>query len=164
MVPLETLGHDDILDRDLFVLAVQDPAEVPATLLLPSRCFVCVIAWNADGSSDQQISSLARGLLRAGAVYVCAWGADCQRVHDIVDAERDASADDSEAAVMTTWHDRESLADVLRFVLAASLPAESYIGDCGATLALSIGSPVWATEIRAAFSAPRQFLLGADEA
>ena len=93
MVPLERVGHDDSLGRDLFVLAVR-----------------------------------------------------------------------GESIAVTTWHGQESLAEVLRFVLAASLPEETYISECSATLALSMGSPEWATEIRAAFSNPGQFLAaGADE-
>ena len=87
-------------------------------------------------------------------------GAGCERVHDIFDEERDGpnpliSAD---PVVMTTWHEDESLAEALGFVLAAAIPDDGFIDDCGATLGVAIGSAEWANEIRDAFSRPGEWV------
>lgn len=59
---------------------------------------------------------------------------------------------------MTTWHDGESLADVLGFVLTATVPDNAYTRECGSIVAVSIGSTNWADEMRAAFSQPDVFV------
>ena len=59
---------------------------------------------------------------------------------------------------MTTWHDGESLAEVLGFVLTAAVPHEAYTRECGCTVAVSIGSVQWAEEMRSAFSRPSAFV------
>jgi hypothetical protein len=121
---------------------------------------VCLIAWDAQNASVEEISRIARGLLRQGAVYVCAWGPHCERVHDIVDEEHVGPNPSSDVSrvVMTTWHANESLAEAIRFALVDAWPDEFYAADCGSTLGLAIGSSLWAAEIRRAFSRPRQFV------
>jgi hypothetical protein len=92
--------------------------------------------------------------LDAGAVYICSWGPDCERVHDIID-EEEVGPDPTvttDSVVMTTWHADESLADTLHFVLSFTVPDDAYAEGCGSTLAIAIGSAQWTTEIRDAFS------------
>lgn len=89
-------------------------------------------------------------------MYVCAWGPGCERVHDIVDEERDGGSEDNRV-LMTTWHANESLADALWFVLTCAIPDDCYLAGWGAIVGISIGSPRWAAEMRAAFSEPGRF-------
>jgi hypothetical protein len=160
MALLERLGHDEGLARDLFLLSIPGPKEMPHELSVATARFVCLIAWDARGVGVEEISAVARQLLNAGAVYVCAWGPGCERVHDVFDQERDGSATtaNTDPVVMTTWHDDESLADAVGFVLTAAIPDAPYADHCGSTLALAIGSAEWATEIRGAFSEPREWV------
>ena len=159
MASVEKLGYDKTTERDLFVLELPTSGKCPADLSLASSGFVCLIAWDARSATLDEITEFARRLLQAGVVFVCAWGPDCERVHDIVDAEREGSTPPSavDRVVMTTSHDNESLAEALRFALVA-WPHEGYEEHCRSTLGVAIGSPSWAAEIRNAFSNPREFM------
>jgi len=157
MIRIERVGYDEGSGRDLFLLSIPQPQDMPHELSVATARFVCLIAWDARAAGVEEISAVARQLLDAGAVYVCAWGPGCERVHDIIDEERDGPnpAATPDSVVMTTWHDDESLADMLGFVLAATVPDDAYADECGSTLGIAIGSAQWATEIRDAFSRPR---------
>ena len=154
MALCEKLGHDDVSGRDLFLLSISRPEDFPHVTSLSTPRFVCLLAWDASAAGVEQISALARRLLDAGAVYICAWGPDCERVHDIIDEEDlgPHPAATADSVVMTTWHAGESLDDALQFVLTGTVPDAAYSEGCGSTLAVAIGSAQWAEQIRAAFS------------
>ena len=78
----------------------------------------------------------------------------CERVHDIIDEEAVGIDPDPahDSVVMTTWHDKEPLAEAILFAIQLSVPDRTYIDDCRATIGISIGSTTWAEEIRWAFS------------
>jgi hypothetical protein len=160
MIRIEQLGHDEGLGRDLFLLSIPTSQDMPHELFGATARFVCLIAWDARDAGVQELSAIALQLLNAGAVYVCAWGPGCERVHDFIDEERDAldPTTTADSVVMTTWHDDESLADTLGFVLVAAIPDEAYVNDCRSTLGIAIGSAQWAAEIRDAFSRPREWV------
>ena len=157
---LKQCGRDDVLDRDLFVLELLSPADFPVELSLPSPRFACLIAWDSRDASVDEVASIAQTLLDSGAVYVCAWGPDCERVHDIVD-EIEVGLNSPtvvDRVVMTTWHSDEPLAEAIWFVLMNSFPDEGYEDGCGSTVGIAIGSPMWAEELRNAFATPREFV------
>lgn len=160
MRAIEKIGYDDISKRDLFVLEIPMSGDLPADLPLTTSRFLCLIAWDARTASVDEISRVARALLGRGAVYVCAWGPNCERVHDIIDEEHVGPNPSPEVSgvVMTTWHANESLAEAIRFALVDACPHEYYAENCGSTLGVSIGSSTWAADMRAAFSNPLQFV------
>jgi hypothetical protein len=140
--------------RELFMLSAGCPEDIPGTLGLPSPYFVCLIAWDATGASDEAVRSVAEKLVGAGCVYACCWGPDCERVHDMIDridVERDPGAD---RVVMTTWHGRDSLARALWFFLNLTQPDPAYEAGCGCSVAISIGSEQWAAQIQSALTSP----------
>src|SRR5262245_57257730 len=139
----ERVGREDTLAKDLFVVDAETPVEASAQLGQIGSSFVCLVAWDSRSASVSEISALAGALLDAGAVYVCAWGAGCERVHDIVDEERDARNPDGPGVVMTTWHQNESLGDVLWFVLKAAIPDDTYLSGWRATVGVAVGSRDW---------------------
>jgi hypothetical protein len=153
------VGRDDITERDLFTLELRSPEDHPGRITLSSPRFACLVAWDASEVSSERIAALARKLLDSGAVYICAWGPNCERVHDIIDEEEVGPNPPTEVdrVVMTTWHSGEPLAEAIWFVLHNSWPDEAYAAGCGATLGVAIGSPAWAAEIHTAFSNPREF-------
>lgn len=159
MPDAELLGNYSIMERDLFALELDAPEAFPGTLRLSSPRFACLVAWDARGVEATRIAQFARKLLDAGAVYVCTWGPDCERVHDIVDDEEIGPNPPPavDRVVMTTWHANESLAEALWFVLHNSWPDEAYESGCASTLGVAIASAQWASEIRDAFSRPREF-------
>jgi hypothetical protein len=44
--------------------------------------FCLLLAINASGISNEFIFQTAEKLIEMGIVYLCAWGPDCERVHD----------------------------------------------------------------------------------
>ena len=118
--------------------------------------------WDASEVSAERISEFARKLLDSGAVYICTWGSDCERVHDIIDEEEVGPNPPPhvDRVVMTTWHAGEPLAEAIWFVLNNSWPDEGYRDGCASTLGVTIGSAEWAAEIHSTFSDPRGFSAG----
>jgi hypothetical protein len=56
---------------------------------------------------------------------------------------------------MTTAHPDEPLAEAIWFALFCAWPGGGYEAGCDSVLAIAIGQPAWATEIREAFRDPR---------
>jgi hypothetical protein len=155
----ERVGYDDVKERALYVLDLDAAEDLPAPVGLPSAHFACLLAWDARVASDAEIARLARWLLDSGAAYVCTWGPDCERVHDIIDGEA-AAGDrlvDVNHVVMTTWHDADPLSEAIWFSLFCSWPAAAYETTCASTLGVAVGSKAWGAEIRAAFEDVRAF-------
>ena len=157
---IKRLGRQKAWERDLFLLELNDIGEVPGNLRFLSRYFVCLLAWDAREASADEIRSVGQNLIDQGAAYFCLWGADCERVHDLIDeveALREEANPDDQSVIMTSWHRDEPLSEAIWFVLHCALPDDPYIDDCKATLAVSIGSSEWAAQIRAALSDPKKF-------
>jgi hypothetical protein len=154
MTLCQKVGRDEVSGRDLFILSLSGPEEMPRVISVSTPRFVCLLAWDARAARVEEVSVIARQLLEAGAVYVCVWGPGCERVHDIIDEESVGPnpAEATDSVVLTTWHDDESLADTLHFVLATTFPDNSHAEGCGSTLAIVIGSAEWSAEISDAFS------------
>jgi hypothetical protein len=133
---LERLGCKDGSERDLYILSLSDFASVPDSISLPGRRFVAFVAADANGVDVAVLAQFCRKLFQAECVYFCAWGPDCERVHDIFDE----GVLDVEPVIMTTWHDKESLGSALWFFLFSAFPDDGY-GVVENGLAISIGNP-----------------------
>ena len=153
MVMLEKLGFDEPSARNLFALSLETPESFPDGLTLSSPRFVCLLAWDLRDVDIERITELAAKLLNAGAVYVCAWGPDCERVHDVVDKVRNGPNPPPivDRVVMTTWHSKEPLAEAIWFTLRSTNPDEGYAEGCDSTLGVTIGNLGWHDEICSAF-------------
>jgi hypothetical protein len=148
------VGFDCSTERELFVLEIPDPGKLP-TFRLPSPRFVCLLVWDAEKASDKTLAEVANWLLNKGAVYVCCWGNDCERVHDAmdtVDIRRNPSCD---PVVTTTSHSKESLAEAAYFALNTAWPDEGYADGCGCVLAVCVANHERAEAVRAALADPR---------
>lgn len=116
----------------------------------PRRYFTLLIAGDATGLDDDAILSVARSLIDRGLVYLCAWGPDCERVHDLFDrAAASLEGALAEQFYMTNWHADEPLREALSYLLNTAFPADDYFDECAA-IAVSIGNNDWAKEIEAA--------------
>ncbi|MDP9351207.1 MAG: hypothetical protein M3P51_06680 [Chloroflexota bacterium] len=127
---------------------------------LPSPHFACLLACDAHDMDDEVIVATANQLFDRGLAYFCAWGPDCQRVHDLVDdvillRELDhpnyPEGDDERYPVMTTWHSEETLDEALWYLLFAARPDEVYEATCKSRLAISVGNDEWGAEIEMRF-------------
>jgi hypothetical protein len=120
--------------------------------------FACLIAWDASAEPNvAAILQLADTLLRGGAAYVCTWGLHCERVHDIFDeALVGISLETGElSGVMTTWHTKDSLDEVLFFLLNCAHVDDSYEPAIVANVAIIIDNAQWTTRIRDVFLDPK---------
>ncbi|MDP9381764.1 MAG: hypothetical protein M3Q29_16790 [Chloroflexota bacterium] len=112
---------------------------------LPSPQFACLLACDARGVADEVVFTTAERLLDSGLAYFCAWGPDCERVHDLVD-EAIVLREVGEGRaypVMTTWHSDESLDDALWFMANTACPHELYRATCKSRVAISVGEADW---------------------
>jgi hypothetical protein len=107
------------------------------------------LAMDARPMSINEISNIANWALDQGSVYLCAWGPDCERVHDIIDeviANRNLGETD-EDVIMTTWHEDEALDEALWFAVNSAYPAGAYEGTCETLLAIAVGNQDWGRQI-----------------
>jgi hypothetical protein len=137
--------------RRLYLADPDRPAEWPETLAAPDRPFVAFVAMDAGDVETDQLYAFAERLLDQGTSCVCAWGPDCERVHDLVDEAAVMRELDSEGVepnhVMTTWHDNESLSEALDFALNLALPDEHLSPSRPDFLAVVVGQPDWARQV-----------------
>lgn len=146
---LTPCGTYEATGRQLFLLAVPGLDDLPGNLKLPSLHFVLMIAMDAGHISAQALLNLAKWALCHGAVYICAWGPDCERLHDLIDRVimESNSNETDETVIMTTWHDKESLDEALWFTLNTTCPATAYESTCGSTVVLCIGNDGWQSHL-----------------
>jgi hypothetical protein len=127
----------------------------PSKLHLPSQRFVLLLAWDARSASADDISALADSALDQGLVYLCAWGAGCERVHDVFDevcVDRELRGLPG-SGVMTTWHDDESLEAAAQFAVQLAHPAPESATGCGTVLAVGVGNAAPADRLERALRA-----------
>ena len=81
-----------------------------ADLRLPSARTVLLIAADSTAVHTDVVRDAAEHLFAAGLTYVCVWGPDCERVHDIFDEVYvgDGSSEPGHS-FMSTWHADEPL-------------------------------------------------------
>jgi len=130
--------------------------DFPKGLQLPSPHFALFLAWDARGVPGPTVVELAAIVLDRGLAYLCAWGPDCERVHDLFDevgSRRDPGATE-ETVIMTTWHEDESLDESLWYFLNCALPAEAYLNSCKSWLAVCVGNDEWARTIEMRLANP----------
>ncbi|MDE3187406.1 MAG: hypothetical protein KGM96_07775 [Acidobacteriota bacterium] len=126
------------------VPSVQDVAAVLDSI---STHFVLFLALDATKVKNEVLQKIARALLDRGMVYLCAWGPDCERVHDLVDQQR-APVEPEGEIVMTSWHSKESLSEALWFFANCAEPTEGFETTCRDWVAISVANEAWEMEIR----------------
>lgn len=146
--------------RDLYVVEVSHPEDIPQPLAKTGEFFTALIVWNAAGVEVDAIARLARWLIDSGGVSFCTWGTDCERVHDVIDEEWVGEGNDSrfDETLMTTWHDDEPLAKAVWYALhLGAIPIDKFFDECRSVIAFCIGCPKLAVEVREIFSDVERF-------
>jgi hypothetical protein len=155
MAKIESCSHDAVTERNLFMLELAAPRELPPHIDVGSKYFGTFVAWDARAATHSEIVSFIKPLMDAGSVYFVCWGPDCKRVHDIAD-ECDPYKN-TDSVIMTTWNDDESLDDATWYFLNTMFPDAAFEDAFQSSLAISIGSQSWASAVRAALLDPRSF-------
>ncbi len=106
-----------------------DYISIPDSLGKTSQYLCVLLAMDARTIKDDALEHLSALLLQHGVVYFCAWGSDCERMHDCFDSQR-LEPETNANVIMTTWHTNDTIEDVARFFVWATMPAEDYEGKC----------------------------------
>jgi len=151
--------------RELFLLRIDDPRELPDELDLPSEHFVGFVAWETADLPVGEVIPVVDRLLDAGCVYFHAWGADSGRVHDIADESiviREIDADEDypdDAPLIMTTGEEGPLDEALFWVLYCTECDDAFQDSCRAVLALLIGVDAEVEQrIRYALEHPERFI------
>ena len=148
---LEILDHGRIRGQGRFFLSIfaSGPKDFSSPIAIHGKHCVVFLAMDARPMSVDEIGHIANWALAQGAVYLCAWGPDCERVHDIIDevvGNRDLGRTD-EDVIMTTWHEYEVLDEALWFAVNSAFPAGAYEQTCKTLVAVAVGSQDWGSQI-----------------
>lgn len=132
------LGRSLLFNRSVYLLEATDIAAISIPRDAIRGCFACFIALDESVVPTDRIYAFAEKTLEAGAAYVCTWGADCERWHDIID-EAIIGAHPPESViegVITMLHEQESLTDALVYFFTCTVPDERF-SNCGSAVILS---------------------------
>ena len=128
------------------------PGDLPPKLN-DFKPFKAVLIIETDVEPDWQIS-VSRWLADSGCLYMMAWGKDCSSWDTSVDLANLEQSDYGEIPeddfIMTTWHEDESLEEVLYF---AKTTAHHPTVELPNVLFLHIGADERGEEISALFAA-----------
>jgi len=144
MASPQQLGTD-LSGRKFYTLDLDRIEDWPARLDVQPPHFVLFLACDAAQLDVETISDFAETTMDQGLAYICAWGRDCERLHDIFDEchvmrTLDLPKDQDKGVLMTTWHETDTLEDALEFFFRCAVPNEDFAPVCKAWLAASIGS------------------------
>lgn len=141
MPDLERLGSHSTSNRDLYLLELSS-SESLTEIQLASPYFVALVIWDVVGVSATTIASLAELLIDSGCSYVCLWGQDCERMHDVFDEQINVcnpNPNDS-SVILTTWHADESLDETLWYFLNLTWPADDYFDESNAGVVITVNT------------------------
>jgi hypothetical protein len=116
-------------------------------LSIPTARAAILIAANFVNSSTEEINTTANILFSKGLIYVCTWGPECERAHDIFDEVYVCEELDRHRELfMSTWHTRETLNEALEFFRDHVLPANLNFEDL-CYVVVTVASPSWDEEV-----------------
>jgi hypothetical protein len=152
---MEWLAGSALVDEDfpekVFYLCPADSIESLGGKATPSTAnFGLFVAMDASPVADDCILQGAKKLLSKGLAYLCTWGPDCERVHDLFDAaaldiNSKLSGND---VIMTTWHSDESMEKALWYFVHAAVATERFEKTCKDWIIAPISKPEWGQLIR----------------
>ncbi|MBZ5596979.1 MAG: hypothetical protein LAN83_01545 [Acidobacteriia bacterium] len=151
---LATSVDDDFPERDFYLCPSNSLDEVVDKITPRTPYFGFFVLMDARGVADDSIKESAKKLLAKGLVCLCAWGPDCERVHDLFDAADDEIHPCStyEDFVMTTWQSRDTLEEALWYFVRCGMISDKYEMKCKDWIIAPIENPEWEQEVRSKIS------------
>jgi hypothetical protein len=139
-------GFNPATQTKLFVIELPS-FQTLEHVAFPVKPGTIFIAADSREVSTDDIARVAERLLQQGLRYMCVWGPDCERVHDIFDEMYVGKGDHPyKFDMMTTCHDDESVGEALWFFLnCATVEENEMIGR--ASFAVRIGNPAGSAPI-----------------
>src|SRR4051812_13025334 len=124
--------YSSFIGRELYLLDVDGPHQIPGRFKFNSPHFVCLLAWDASKESAGCIGLVTTKLYYSGVSYICVWGPDSERVHDIfeetevMESINQGLLELADGVIMSTWHTSESLKEIMAFSLKFTEPSTEY--------------------------------------
>jgi len=136
--------------KNIYLCSAQTIDQLPAQIEATSKHFGLLLAFNSDSIKAEEIEQVATMLVDKGLAYLCAWGPNCERVHDLFDAAAASKNEDliGDDVIMTTWHADEDLHEALWFFLHSAFPTQFFETSCTNWVIAVIGNRKWEDEIR----------------
>lgn len=152
----QKLGHAAFGDRDLYALDLRHYKIPPGAFAAIQGHFIACLALDGNEAKDEEIKTIAADLIGAGCAYICCWGPDCQRVHDLVDRE-DETLHPAGPWRMTTWQNDVHLAEALWFAINSAWPDAAFEATTHAVVGITFRNEDWAALVARAFAHPDTF-------
>ena len=103
------------MDKNVSILTLQKPFET-STIEVNSP-FACLIYSNQQNVTRDEMSSVANLLINSGCRYAVCAGLNCLDWHDSIDITDTIHDPTLQNFIMSTWHENESVEDVVWFWL-----------------------------------------------
>ena len=140
---------------DIRVLEFESIGDALVQLPHRHKYFTLLLAWDAPTTDLNELEALLQPIADSGLVYLCAWGQNCEAVHDAVDLLTpvgELGTSEEISVVMTTWHENESLQEAVWYFQNLALPSDNKIlADCE-RFAVAVGNPAWAKLMKEALA------------
>jgi len=139
--------------KDIYLCSSATIGMLAGGITPTSPNFGLLLAMDGQSIDSGKIGELAEKMADKGLAYLCAWGPDCERVHDIFDeieVQRDLEKEDG-SVIMTTWHSDESLEECLWFFVNSAFPDLAYEQSCKDWIIAPLGNEEWEKLIRDTF-------------
>ena len=127
----------------------------------PLQDFALLLLVDSMGIPDAELEAFARLTVSQGMTYLCVWGPDCERFHDLVDQVviqreillgRQGTPD--ERFVLTTWHDKDTLDQAIFYFLNCADPLGQPLDSSDCWAAVVVGRGDWAEHVRSRLADP----------
>jgi len=128
---------------DVRSIAVNSLEQVPQCLPHARQYFSLLLAWDGPEHLNDGQSDAIKKLVDSGLIYFCAWGKNCESVHDAVDRCDIVRLQKVNHIIMTTWHNDETLEEAMFFFRYCVCPAEPLQNISYDRFAVSVGCPGW---------------------
>jgi hypothetical protein len=137
--------------RPIKSLLVPSLAELADAITRTKGYIALLLACDATLLSESEIAISLQPLVENRLVYLCAWGPDCSRLHDVADSDFARLEQVSSAmgwSLITTWHEDETLEEATWFFQNVAIPREEPARENYDRYAVSIGNAHWLEQIQ----------------
>jgi len=136
--------------RAVFLCPAESIGDLPEKIKASSPNFGLLLMMDAKNINSQEILDAGTTLTQKGMAYLCAWGPDCERVHDLIDEAAQEKHDEltGDDVIMTTWHSSDTLVEALWFFLHSAFPTQSFQAGCLDWVIAPIRNHDWEQEVR----------------
>ena len=137
---------------DVQIIAADLLEQLPDRLPHARQYFSLLLAWDGPEHLNADEVDAITQLVDRGLIYFCAWGENCESVHDAVDHCDINRLQKVDHIIMTTWHKDETLEEAMSFFEDCVCPAEPLQDMPYDRFAVSVARPDWYQRMARYFS------------